>query len=162
MKAEDVIELYKLLEEKGIEVWIDGGWGIDALLEKQTRPHNDLDIAIKHKDTQKLRLLLSRKGFKEKKRDSEWNFVLYDIDGREIDVHTFTFDDKGNSIEGIAYTEESLTGTGTINGQTVKCISPEYVIKFHVKYQPKDKDLKDIRAICYKFGIELPENYKKP
>lgn len=45
MESNDVVKLYKLFEENGIEVWIDGGWGIDALLGEQTRPHQDLDIA---------------------------------------------------------------------------------------------------------------------
>ena len=35
-----------LFDELGIEVWIDGGWGVDALLGECTRPHQDLDIII--------------------------------------------------------------------------------------------------------------------
>lgn len=160
MKANDVIKLYKLFEQNGIEVWIDGGWGVDALLGKQTRPHDDLDIAIEHKSVEKLSHLLNEQGYKEKKRSSDWNFVL--VNGsKEIDVHVFEFDEKGNNIYGIAYPKESLTGTGTINGNAVKCISPEWVIKFHANYEPKYKDLKDIQALCDKFGIEPPKNYKK-
>jgi lincosamide nucleotidyltransferase A/C/D/E len=34
----------------GINIWIDGGWGVDALLGAQTRPHKDLDIAIEERD----------------------------------------------------------------------------------------------------------------
>ncbi len=163
MKAEDVVKLYNLLEENGIEVWIDGGWGIDALLGKQTRPHKDLDIAIHHKDKPKLRKLLEERGYKDISRDdtSDWNFVLGDGE-HEVDVHTFAFDDKGNNIYGTAYPKESLTGTGTINGESVKCIPSEWVVKFHAqaKYKPKGKDIKDVKAICEKFDIELPENYR--
>lgn len=36
MKAEDVISIYNLLQENAIEVWIDGGWGVDALLGART------------------------------------------------------------------------------------------------------------------------------
>ncbi len=35
----EVLKIYKLFQENSIEVWIDGGWGIDALLGKQTRSH---------------------------------------------------------------------------------------------------------------------------
>ncbi len=58
--------------------------------------------------------------------------------------------------------KESLTGTGTINGKSVKCIAPEWVVKFHAKasYEPKVKDIQDVNAICDKFGLKPPENYK--
>ena len=45
MTAKDVIEIVNLLNQNDIEVIIDGGWGVDALLEKQTRTHADLDVA---------------------------------------------------------------------------------------------------------------------
>lgn len=162
MEAEDVLKLYNLFQENGVEVWIDGGWGIDSLLGKQTRHHKDLDIAINHKDKPKLRKLLEERGYKALERDDtrDWNFVLEDGD-REIDIHVFEFDENGKNIYGTAYPKESLTGEGTINGQIVKCISAEYVIKFHENFEPKEKDYKDIKALCDKFNLELPKNYKK-
>ena len=39
MHAEEVVALYTLLEQHDVPVWVDGGWGIDALLQQQTRPH---------------------------------------------------------------------------------------------------------------------------
>jgi lincosamide nucleotidyltransferase A/C/D/E len=41
--AETVLELF---ESEAIEVWIDGGWGVDALVGRQTRPHEDLDLVV--------------------------------------------------------------------------------------------------------------------
>ena len=58
MKAQDVIEFLELCEKNGIEIIIDGGWGVDALLGKQTRIHADLDIALLHKYVPLLRHLL--------------------------------------------------------------------------------------------------------
>lgn len=161
MTSLEVIELYTKLDNLGITIWIDGGWGIDALLGKQTRPHADLDIAIDRKDVIRLRNLLNE--FKKKQKDdtSEWNFVLEDGQGHEIDVHVFEFDDKRKIIYGIEYPQESLTGIGTINGKTVNCIAAKYVIKFHENYEPKEKDLQDIKALCYKFNPAPPENYKR-
>ena len=43
MHAADVVEVIDALELAGVDVWVSGGWGFDALLEKQTRPHDDLD-----------------------------------------------------------------------------------------------------------------------
>ncbi len=165
MEANDVIELYNLLEENGIEVWIDGGWGIDALLGRQTRQHKDLDIAIYHKDKPKLRKLLKDRGYTDVASDdrSDWNFVLGNGES-EIDVHTFIFDDNGNNIYGTAYPKASLSGTGVINGESIQCIPPEWVVTLHAqaKYEPKEKDIQDVNAVCDKFGLEPPENYKKP
>ena len=160
MEKSEVIRLYNLFQDNGIKIWIDGGWGIDALLGDQTRPHADLDIAVNRKNIAKLRELLPN--YKENQdKPSEKNFVLEDGEGNKIDVHAFEFDDNGNNIFGILYPKDSLTGTGKIDGVTVNCIPPEWVVTFHGYYEPKEKDLKDIEQLCAKFGLEPPENYKK-
>ena len=46
MNSADVLKLYDELSRIDVAIWVDGGWGVDALLGKQTRPHKDLDIAI--------------------------------------------------------------------------------------------------------------------
>lgn len=46
MEAQDVLELYTLLRDHGVQLWLDEGWGFDALLERQTRPHKDLDAFV--------------------------------------------------------------------------------------------------------------------
>jgi lincosamide nucleotidyltransferase A/C/D/E len=58
MNAHDVLDFYKTMSDVGVEVWIDGGWGVDALLGKQTRQHKDLDIAIEEKHVALLRDVL--------------------------------------------------------------------------------------------------------
>ncbi len=108
MLSTDVIGLYKELDASGIQIWIDGGWSVDALLEKQLRPHNDLDIAIQWKDVPKLREMLSVQGFKQIKEDSQWNFVLGDGKGHEIDVHAFVYDENGVVVDGIMYPAEFI------------------------------------------------------
>jgi hypothetical protein len=46
MTAKEAIELYELFDQHGIKVWIDGGWGVDALLGHQTRKHNDYNVLL--------------------------------------------------------------------------------------------------------------------
>ena len=46
MTSADVLEIYSGLANIGICIWIDGEWGVDALLGRQTRPHKELEIAI--------------------------------------------------------------------------------------------------------------------
>jgi lincosamide nucleotidyltransferase A/C/D/E len=168
MTPDDVIDVYTSLENLGVEIWIDGGWGVDALLGEQTRPHKDLDIAIQQRDVPRLRLFLQTRQYRDIKLEEAraWNFVLGDENGREIDVHAIVLDDKGNGLygppeKGEMYPAASLTGTGKIQGKKVRCISPEWVVKFHSGYDLKDKDFRDVSALCKKFGIDLPAVYER-
>ena len=34
------------LEAAGIDYWLSGGWGLDALLGRQSRTHDDLDLVV--------------------------------------------------------------------------------------------------------------------
>lgn len=167
MNAEEVVELYNQLENLGVKIWIDGGWGVDALLGKQTRPHEDVDIVIQQKDLPALRRLLEDQGYTDIPRDdtSDWNFVLGDDQGRLVDLHVIVFDEEKNGIYGPAeqgemYPAESLTGRGVIGNQKVRCISAEYMVQFHTGYELKESDYQDVSALCEKFGIDLPDEYE--
>jgi lincosamide nucleotidyltransferase A/C/D/E len=163
MNAHDVVELLWLFEQNGIEVFVDGGWGVDALLGKQTRLHEDLDIALEHKHVATLRMLLEARGYKDVLRDDtrDCNFVLGDDQGHEVDIHSYTFDAEGNNIFGVKYPFDSLTGVGMINNYPVKCISPEWMVKFHTGYALDENDYHDVLALCQHFGIPLPGEYEK-
>lgn len=166
MNLTDVIDLYTELNNLGIEVWLDGGWGVDALLGEQTRRHADLDIVIQQKDVPKLRAFLETEGYKDVPRDdtSTWNFVLGDNHGRLVDVHAVTLDAEGNGLygpmeKGVMYPSGSLTGSGVLDGRIVKCISPEYMVKFHTGYKLRETDCRDVSALCARFGIAYPADY---
>jgi lincosamide nucleotidyltransferase A/C/D/E len=163
MTAENAIEIIKLIEQNGIEVYIDGGWGVDALLGEQTRKHDDLDIALPHKFVPLLRELLESRGYKDVPRDDtrDCNFVLGDDNGNLIDVHSYTFDENGKHIFGVAYEPYQLTGTGTINGYPVKCIPPDVMVEFHTGYEVDDNDYHDVKALCNRFNIPMPSIYEK-
>lgn len=168
MNSVDVIDFYRTITQLGVELWIDGGWGVDALLGEQTRPHKDLDIAIQAKDVPVLRRFLQGRAYADIKLEDArpWNFVLGDGNGREIDVHVIVLGDQGDGIYGLPekgekYPAASLTGTGNIDGQAVRCVSAEWTVKFHSGYDLKDKDFRDVSALCNKFGIELPAEYER-
>src|SRR5258705_12245034 len=102
MTPVDVIDVYTSLENLGIEIWIDGGWGVDALLGEQSRAHKDLDIAIQQKDVVALSEFLHAQSYREIKLEDArpWNFVMGDEKGRENDGDVIVLDDKGNGIYG--------------------------------------------------------------
>ncbi|QBD78036.1 tRNA nucleotidyltransferase [Ktedonosporobacter rubrisoli] len=163
MSADAVIELLQLFAQHGIEVIVDGGWAVDALLGRQTRLHADVDIALEHKDVPELRALLEARGYRDVPRDDTWecNFVMGDDQGHEVDFHSYTFDAQGKLIYGVDYPFESLHGRGSIQGYSVKCISPEWLVKFHSGYELDENDYRDVAALCEQFKIALPAEYER-
>jgi lincosamide nucleotidyltransferase A/C/D/E len=90
---------------------------------------------------------LALRGYHRTKREIErpFNFVLADHGGREIDVHVISLDENGDGIYGppencLTYPAESLMGIGTISGCTVRCIFPQWMVKFHSGYELTEKD----------------------
>jgi lincosamide nucleotidyltransferase A/C/D/E len=163
MSGDAVIELMQLFDQHGMEVFVDGGWGVDALLGEQTRSHADLDIALQHKDVAHLRALLEARGYRDVARDDtrDCNFVMGDDQGHEVDFHSYTFDAHGKLVFGVAYPLDSLTGSGSIQGYPVKCISPEWTVKFHSGYKLDENDYRDVSALCERFGMALPAEYER-
>jgi lincosamide nucleotidyltransferase A/C/D/E len=159
MDACSAARLIRLLEQNDIEVYVDGGWAVDALLERQTRIHDDLDIALPHRSVPRLRTLLASQGFRDQPCKGTWecNFVLADERGCRVDVHSYTLDDAGNNIHGVPYVRDHFTGRGSINGYPVRCISPAWLVKFHTGYELDENDYHDVRLLCERFGIAMPD-----
>jgi lincosamide nucleotidyltransferase A/C/D/E len=86
---------------------------------------------------------------------------LGDDQGHQIDIHSYTFDAAGNHVYGVAYPFDSLTGEGSVNRQPVKCISPEWMVQFHTGYKLDENDYHDVKALCQRFGIKMPSEYKE-
>jgi lincosamide nucleotidyltransferase A/C/D/E len=64
MQTKDVLNTLERLESVGVSVWLDGGWGVDALVGAQTRRHDDLDMALDVDDLPRARQALDSAGFR--------------------------------------------------------------------------------------------------
>jgi lincosamide nucleotidyltransferase A/C/D/E len=171
MRAVDVLGVLELLERSNVAAWVDGGWGVDALLGEQTRDHNDLDLAINHFDAARYREVMTTAGYRPKPTDfgTARNFVMVDDAGREVDVHLVDLavvvaGDHGRDVygpNGLAYEAGSLEGEGTIAGVRVRCGTAEFQVRSHSVYEPDYDDYRDVRALCDRFGIALPAVYEQ-
>ena len=63
MTAADVIEILGWLDAASADVWLDGGWGVDALVGEQTREHRDLDLIVRDAHESRMREVLATHGF---------------------------------------------------------------------------------------------------
>lgn len=149
---EDLMTIIKLLEEANIAYWIDGGWGVDILAGKQTRPHRDIDIDFDAHYTEKLLAILAEHGYQV---DTNWAPVrieLYSEKFGYLDIHPFILNENGTAkqadLEGGWYEfEAGYFGSAIFEGKTIPCISAKGQKVFHTGYELREVDKQDIEII---------------
>jgi lincosamide nucleotidyltransferase A/C/D/E len=153
IKAADVVEILGWLGAASADVWLDGGWGVDALVGEQTREHKDLDLIVRDAHELRMREVLATHGFMQV-RGVPQNFVLADERGREVDVHPVRFDEQGNGHllsedgEPFGHSPEAFAATGRISGYRVACLSADAQMSNHSwGYEPGDTDVHDMRLL---------------
>ena len=165
VSAEDVLEFLTALDAAGVGVWVDGGWGVDALLGEQTREHDDLDLVARLEDIDAMLRALEQWDFAVGEDHLPVRCVLRDRAGRQIDVHTVTFDAGGGGVQPqpsggtFRYPPEGFV-TGSIDGREVPCISAEVQLLCHTGYEPDATDRHDVQLLVQRYGLELPEAYR--
>ncbi|MFG2659139.1 nucleotidyltransferase domain-containing protein [Streptomyces sp. NPDC048425] len=159
MTADDVQSVLTLLRRANVDLWIGGGWGIDALLGEQTREHRDLDLMHRQHQEAAALAALGEPGFVESVNCRPIRFVMTAADGREIDFHPLVFADDGSAAQASPEPQRpfsypsSCFVTGTIKGLSVPCLSAEQQVYFHQGYEPSDRDRHDMAQLRRVFGI---------
>lgn len=182
MTAEDVVELYSALLERGVELWLDGGWGIDALLQRQTRAHADLDAIVAFDRVATLGGVLHEQGFalREIWPENNWvpcreavrlvgrqqashevatAFVLSGSRERVVDIHAVRFED-GRGVaawnSGFVFPATAFAGHGVVGATPVRCLSAETHVQTHAGYVLPEKQVDDLRLLRERFGNATP------
>jgi lincosamide nucleotidyltransferase A/C/D/E len=159
MTADDVLSILAMLRHANVDIWIGGGWGIDALVGEQTRQHRDLDLMHREDQESAVMAALADAGFVETLDWRPVRFVVSDPRGREIDLHPLVFSADGSAIQASPDPERpfvypaSCFVTGTIQQTKVPCLSPEQQVYFHQGYEPADHDRHDMAQLRQAFGI---------
>lgn len=148
-----------------------GGWGVDALLGEQTRPHPDLDLLALIDDGTRLNRLLETLGYRLAELWSEncpavdthgnpihTAWVVQDAAGRQIDLHLIRLDAQGNGLpawqaEGFFFNSADLAGEGVIAGQAVRCITPALQAALHTGYDLPETHRCDLQLLQQRFGV---------
>ena len=162
MTVDKVHWFLDLFDELGIKVWIDGGWGVDALLGECTREHSDLDIIISWEDSAILTKALFARGFVDIYTDDrkDRNFVMGHQSHGKIDFHVVELTADGGAIYGPGeidwiITQSELKAVGFIGGREVRCLSVDYQVRSHSGYTLQDTDFADLRALRERYGVAL-------
>lgn len=164
MREADVVEVLRLLADAGVTAWVDGGWGVDALLGETTRDHADLDLVVRLDGLDRVRETLSRAGFTRVLRD--WlptALAIADASGREIDLHPVSAAQDGGGHQLLPNGDRfhyPAPVTGRIGGHEVPCVDAATQVLCHVGYEPTDKDRHDMALLHTRTGVALPDDYR--
>lgn len=159
LTGEQAVELCAALEGVRVRYWLIGGWGVDALLGRETRSHKDLDILALIDDLPQLRQMFEDNGFglSHVWEESRWTkdagerwptaFVAVDAIGREIDVHLIEIASDGSVLQHYDNPwslPESFATSGTIGAMAVPCVSRAAQLKMHIGYAVPDEQQLDL------------------
>jgi len=163
ISAEHAAALYERAYGAGIRCWVMGGWGVDALLGTQTRPHHDLDLLVLAEDLPRFDEVMTTAGFVQREvgeDENEWitlagaewptAFVMSDASGCELDVHAVEISGR-RAIPRCAvpwtFPDGALEGNGVIGGTTVACLSVEGQLGAHTGYEPSENHVRDMTVL---------------
>ena len=165
MAGTEVLRVLDALDTAGIRAGITGGWGIDALLRRETRTHGDLDLGVAAEAVDRAVEALRPLGYAVT-LDERPARVVVESDAGRIDLHPIVWGPSGAGLQtGLAgevfdYPAGSLDADGEIAGRQVRCATPELQLAFHAHYEPRDHDREDMAALAREFGLALPASYR--
>lgn len=165
MRATDVLAILDCLAAAGAAVWLDGGWGVDALAGEQTREHDDLDLVIAAEQLPAALAALGALGFTTATDELPTRLVARDSADRRIDFHPVTWDSGGGGHQALPdgrtfrYPPQGFAGRGVIAGQPVSCLTAEVQARCHLGYPPDENDYHDMRLLRDRCGVPLPPPY---
>jgi lincosamide nucleotidyltransferase A/C/D/E len=162
LSAAQAVELCDALQAAGVRYWVIGGWGVDALLGRQTRPHKDLDILAVREDAAHLRQMFEAFGLTVTHvwQESRWiedlgqpwptAFVAADSVGRALDVHLIGAPSGGTIVQHYDNPwslQDSFTASGSIAGHAIPCVSVATQISMHVGYAVPEEQQRDLELL---------------
>ena len=132
--------------------WLEGGWGVDALVGRQTRAHRDVDVDFDARFEARVLAALEGLGYAV---ETDWrpNRVELAADGeRWVDLHPLQVDADGAARQaalGGGWHEfpASYFTTGRLGDVAVPCLSLEAQLLFHSGYQLRDIDAHDLALL---------------
>jgi lincosamide nucleotidyltransferase A/C/D/E len=162
-----VLTLLDLLAAAEVPVWVAGGWGVDALLGRQTRRHCDLDLVIGDDGApyQHVAHILACEGFRfagtyhNPGIPIPWCHIWRHDAGHTVEVlpiplrkPPFAVDSTDVADVGQPFTE------GSIGGRPTPCLSASLQLLLHSGYPQREADHHDVALL--RAYLDLPEQMR--
>jgi lincosamide nucleotidyltransferase A/C/D/E len=149
--AADVHEILDLLESLDADPRVSGGWGIDALVGRQTREHRDVDLGIPATNLDVALTALRHDGFAV---TTDWLPVRIELTRGDchVDLHPLTFRPDGSAwqagLDDTTFEYPALDWVvGHVGDRAVICLSASRQRVFHAGYDLTDTDRHDLTVL---------------
>lgn len=132
--------------------WLGGGWGVDALVGRQTRPHADADLVVDAPSLPGALDLLRGLGFADAEDWLPVRIELVHPDGRRVDLHPVVFAADGSGVQAgldgavFGYPAGCAT-TGRVGGRSVACLTAGQQLRFREGYVWRGVDHHDVALL---------------
>lgn len=152
MTLEQLLIVLAAIRGVGCRFWLEGGWGVDALVGHQTRPHRDVDLDVDAAFESDVLAALADLGYVID-TDQRPNRVELAAPGRGwVDVHPFVIDGRGNARQaaqggGWHHVPASFFAMGRLGDVPVPCFTVEAQRVFHSGYELRDIDRRDLATL---------------
>ena len=148
----EVLAVLEAVRAVGCRFWLEGGWGVDALVGHQTRPHRDLDVDVDGAFEHQVLEALGALGYVV---ETDWrpNRVELHRPGRgRVDVHPLALDDRGGARQaalGGGWHEfpPDFGAVGSLAGVAVPCVSVAAQRLFRTGYPLREADRLDLATL---------------
>jgi lincosamide nucleotidyltransferase A/C/D/E len=152
MSLAQLLAVLDAVRSVGCRFWLEGGWGVDALAGRQTRPHRDVDLDIDGAYEDDVLAALHGLGYVV---ETDWrpNRVELVAPGQcWVDVHPLAMDDDGGARQaalGGGWHEfpRSFFTIGQLGEVAVPCVSAEAQRLFHSGYDLRPVDRHDLALL---------------
>jgi len=152
MGVAEVLAVLDAVRSVGCRFWLEGGWGVDALVGRQTRPHRDVDIDFDAGYEDEVLEVLSDLDYRV---ETDWrpNRVELSAPGsRWVDLHPLVIDGNGLARQaaldgGWHEFQRSWFTSGIVGGKTAPCVSAEAQRQFRSGYELRPVDLLDLAQL---------------
>jgi len=157
----EVLRVLGALQAAGCRFWLEGGWGVDALVGHQTRPHRDVDVDIDAACEQTALSVLCSLGYTV---ETDWrpNRVELVCAGRGwVDLHPLLLGEDGSARQdaldgGFYVLPVHFFTSGFLAGVAVGCVSAQAQRLFRTGYEPRAVDVHDLAVLDELEGRQAP------